>query len=268
MSLSVCETPAVDGSGECTRYVIGLLYYETGYEQLSQHLQQADRLANIGLLAGSAAHEIKNELGPLLGYLTMIERGGSDPVESGMIKIMRESVRRVHEHVEQILEPLRPRVRTRGAVAMRESVEAILALLRRAGRLRRLSVELEVPGDDVVVHADKDEIHQIALNLITNAADSLGDGGGGTRGSVRIRLAYEGDFGVLQVEDDGSGIPQPLRARVFEPFFTTKGSAGTGLGLPVVNDIVRSLAGRVTVGPREPQGTLVTVRVPRYRPDI
>ena len=68
--------------------------------------------------AGSAAHEIKNELGPLLGYLSMIEGGGPDPVESGMIGIMRESVRRIKEHVEEILEPLRPRVRTRGAVVL------------------------------------------------------------------------------------------------------------------------------------------------------
>lgn len=264
MSLSVCETPAADGN-EQTRYVIGLLYYETSYEELSRQLQQADRLATIGLLAGSAAHEIKNELGPLLGYLSMIERGGSDPVESGMIRIMRESVRRVHEHVEEILAPLRPRVRTRGAVAMRESIESILVLLRRAGKLRRMSIELEAPDEDVIVHADKDEIHQIALNLITNAVDALGDGQGADRGSIWIRLRYEKDDGVLEVEDTGEGIAEDLRARVFEPFFTTKGEGGTGLGLPVVHDIVRSLKGRVSLEAPTDKGTCATVRVPRYR---
>lgn len=268
MSLSVCETPAVDDEAEQTRYIIALLYYETAYEQLSRHLQQADRLATIGLLAGSAAHEIKNELGPLLGYLSMIERGSQDPV--GMIKIMRESVRRVHEHVEQILEPLRPRVRTRGAVVLSESIDGILALLRRAGRLRRMSLNVEAPErEEVVVHADKDEIHQIALNLITNAVDALGDGDGGDRGSIWIRMRYEGDYGVLQVQDTGSGIPPQLRARVFEPFFTTKGSSGTGLGLPVVHDIVRGLKGRVTLDANpDERGTSVTVSVPRFRPDI
>ena len=266
MSLSVCETPAVDGE-ERTRYVIALLYYETTYEQLSSQLQQADRLATIGLLAGSAAHEIKNELGPLLGYLTMIEKGKADPVGSGMIGIMRESVRRVHEHVEQILEPLRPRVRTRGAVVLSDSIDGILVLLRRAGKLRRikLSVEQRAP-DDVIVHADKDEMHQIALNLITNAIDALGDGDGGERGSISICTWYEHDWGVLEVCDDGVGIAPELRARVFEPFFTTKGSGGTGLGLPVVNDIVRSLKGRVTLEQNGDRGTIVTVWVPRYKP--
>lgn len=264
MSLSVCETPTTDPAEERTRYVIALLYYETAYEELSRQLQQADRLATIGLLAGSAAHEIKNELGPLVGYLSMIE-GGSNPVESGMIKIMRDSVRRVHEHVEQILEPLRPRIRTPGAVMLSERIESIIALLRRAGRLRRIKLEISHPDEDVVVHADKDEIHQVALNLITNAVDALGDGNGGERGSIQVRTRYDGEFGVLEVQDDGSGIAEDLRSRVFEPFFTTKGSAGTGLGLPVVHDIVRNRHGRVSLSSADPAGTIVTVAIPRFR---
>jgi signal transduction histidine kinase len=264
MSLSLCESPEDEDHGP-TRYVIGLVYFERSHEELSQRLQRADRLATVGLLAGSAAHEIKNELGPLLGYLTMMETSGADPVETGMIGIMRESVRRIHEHVEEILEPLRPRVRTRGAVVMRESVDDILKLLRRAGRLRRMKVEVVQHNDDVVVHADKDEVHQIAINLISNALEALGDGDGGDRGCVRIELSREGGYGVLRVKDDGSGIPEELRGRVFEPFFTTKGSAGTGLGLPVVHDIVRSLRGRVVLDCPEEGGTIVTVTLPRYR---
>jgi signal transduction histidine kinase len=269
VSLSVCETPSVDVNEPQTRYVIALLYYETSHEELSRQLQQADRLATIGLLAGSAAHEIRNELGPLLGYLTMLEQGGSDePAAREMIKIMRESVKRVQEHIEQILSPLRPRVRTRGAVSLRDVIEGILTLLRRAGRLRRLKLDVLCPDEDVIVHADKNELHQIGLNLVTNALDALGDGGGADRGTITVRMSYEGEFGVLRVADSGVGIPEAMRARVFEPFFTTKGSGGTGLGLPVVLDIVRSLGGRVALDVPEEGGTVVTVSVPKYRPDL
>ena len=264
MSLSLCET---ESDGASHRYVVGLLYHDTAHEKVSHHLQQADRLATIGLLAGSAAHEIKNDLGPLLGYLSLIESGDQDPVESGMVGFMRDSVRRVHEHVEQILAPLRPRVRARGPVVLREAVAAIVDLLRRAGRLRRVQLDLEVDDPEVVVHADKDEVHQIAVNLITNALDALGDGGGAERGNIRIQTGVEDLYGWLRVVDTGCGIPDDVRALVFEPFFTTKGSAGTGLGLPVVHDIVRGLRGRLAVDSHESRGTSVTVRLPLYRPD-
>ncbi len=258
LSLSVCEMPA-DQPGESQRCVVGLLYYERAHAELSRQLQQADRLATVGLLAGSAAHEIKNDLGPLLGYLSLLEVNDSE----GMIAPMRESVRRIQEHIEQILAPLRPRVRTRGPVFLQRSLEEILVVLRRAGRLRRL--ELVVLGaQDVIVHADKDEIHQIVVNLITNALDALGDGNGASRGSISIRMTNDDAYGCLEVEDDGAGIPENLRARVFEPFFTTKGQGGTGLGLPVVHDIVRNLHGTVVLSSTIGKGTKVLVRIPLY----
>ncbi len=263
MSLSLCQ---VGGENELVRYVVGLVHYDSAHEQTSHHLQQADRLATIGLLAGSAAHEIKNDLGPLLGYLSMMAASEDGPVNADMIGLMRDSVRRVHEHVEQILMPLRPRVRARGPVVLAESIEAILEMLRRAGRLRRLELIQDV-SDDVVVHADKDEIHQIAINLVTNALDALGDGDGGTRGRVIIASHCDDSYGHLRVSDTGCGIPPEVRDRIFEPFFTTKGAAGTGLGLPVVHDIVRDLGGRIRVTNEPAGGTTFQVSLPLYRPE-
>jgi signal transduction histidine kinase len=81
-----------------------------------------------------------------------------------------------------------------------------------------------------------------------------------------IRLDREGDYGTLCVADTGTGIPEKVRARVFEPFFTTKGAGGTGLGLPVVRDLVRGLDGRLEVKSLEGQGTTIAVFLPLYRP--
>lgn len=265
LSLSVCVAPSEGGTLQ--RYVVGLAFHEQAHAELSQHLQRADRLATVGLLAGSAAHEIKNELGPLIGFVSILEEGGTDALGPRMVSAMRDSVRRVHEHVEQILEPLRPRVRSRGPVMLRQSVDAIVEVLTRAGRLRRIELEVEAPDTDVVVLADKDEVHQVALNLISNAIDALGDGDGGARGCIRVCIELDGDYGVLEVADDGQGVDPAMRARVFEPFFTTKGPAGTGLGLPVVHDIVRSLKGRVSLDARRERGTVVRAAIPLYRPD-
>ncbi len=263
LSLSVCLAPSERGT--MRRYVVGLLFHESAHAELSEHLQRADRLATVGLLAGSAAHEIKNELGPLIGFVSILEEGGTAALGPRMVSAMRDSVRRVHEHVEQILEPLRPRVRSRGPVMLRQSVDAIVEVLTRAGRLRRIQLDIEAPDGDVVVLADKNEVHQVALNLITNAIDALGDGDGGARGQIRVRIDIDGDDGVLEVADDGQGVDPVMRARVFEPFFTTKGPSGTGLGLPVVHDIVRSLRGRVSLDAREQRGTIVRVAIPLYQ---
>jgi signal transduction histidine kinase len=239
--------------------VVGFVHHDRTREELSAQLQQAERLASVGLLAGSAAHEIKNDLGPLLGCLSLMDDRGDD-----MIPLMQESARRIHAHVEQILAPLRPRVRTRGAVVVRGTIDGILEVLRRAGRLRRITIDL-VEDADVIVFADRDELYQVASNLLVNAIDSLGDRDGGERGRIQIRLAIDQEFGLLEVADDGAGIPENMRRRVFEPFFTTKGQAGTGLGLPVVHDIVRGLQGHITLRSVEGVGTTVSVRLPLFR---
>lgn len=262
MSLSVCEMP--DHERDRTRYMVGIVYIDAAHEELSRQLQAADRLATVGLLAGSAAHEIKNDLGPLLGYMSMIEQGGQRPVQPRMISLMRDSVRRVHEHVDQILAPLRPRVRTRGPVVLGDSLDEILELLKRAGQIRRVRFETHI--DEVVVHADKDEVHQILMNLITNALDALGDGDGAERGTIDIRVDTKAQHGIFRIADNGIGMAEHVRSRVFEPFFTTKAASGTGLGLPVVHDIVRALHGTLHLESEENKGTSVTVELPLFRP--
>lgn len=265
LSLSVCEMPTEVGTEDSHSYIVGLLSYDSEHAERSRQLQLADRLTRIGLMAGSAAHEIKNDLAPLVGYLSLTESEELHARE--IVPLMREGVRRIRAHVEQILEPLRPRIRTRGPVSLRDTIAGILSDLERAGKTRRAQLEVSAPDDEVIVHADKDELYQIAVNLVLNALDALGDGGGAERGTIRISVRNLPPFGVLEVQDDGMGIAEPDRARVFEPFFTTKGQGGTGLGLPVVHDIVRSLRGRVSLSSIEHQGTTVRVQLPLSRAD-
>ncbi len=271
LSLSVCEEPTGLDTEEGQNYVVGLLYHDRGHKERSRQLQLADRLARIGIMAGCAAHEIKNDLGPLIGYLSLVESQELQSKE--MIPLMREGVKRIKAHVEQILAPLRPRVRTRGAVSLRNTIASVMEDLDRAGKTRRATIEVIAPHEegDVIVHADKDEVYQIGINLLMNALDALGDGDGAERGTVTIRITSDSRYGVLEVNDDGAGMSERIRSRVFEHFFTTKGQEGTGLGLPVVHDIVRSLRGRVSLVSREKIGTTAKVRLLLFRatqPDV
>ncbi|RMG99816.1 MAG: response regulator [Deltaproteobacteria bacterium] len=264
LSLSLCEVESQDDPTVPSTYVVGLLHYDAAHEETQQHLQRADRLATMAVLAGSAAHEIKNDLGPILGYLAMIERSHPDDGLVRMVRHMRESVRRVQDQVEQILAPLRPRVVARGPVVLAESIQTILEMLRRAGRMRRVELVEDI-DERVVVHADKDEVHQIGMNLLLNALDALGDAQGGHRGRIFVGVFRDRSLGRLVVQDTGCGIPEEVRQRIFDPFFTTKGDAGTGLGLPVIHEITRSLGGRILVDTQLGAGTRFEVHLPLYR---
>ncbi len=255
------QMPAADVTTE-EAYAVALVHHDPKREALSSQLQQAERLATVGILAGSAAHEIKNDLGPLIGYLSIRNNSGEeDPMEA----LLHDSTRRIREHVDQILAPLRPRIRSRGAVLVQKSVDEVLVALRRAGKVRRLELTINAANDNVTVFGDKDEIYQIVMNLLTNALDALFDGGGGHRGSIEISFHEDGDRVFIVVKDDGRGIPPDKVERVFEPFYTTKGSLGTGLGLPVVRDIARSLGGEIMLSSTVNEGTTVTVTLPKFR---
>ena len=251
------------------QFLVGLVSIDTAHEELSRQLQQSERLANTALLAGSAAHEIKNDLGPLVGCLSMLEVDYAP--SSRMIQMMQGSVRRIQEHIDQILQPLRPRPRpTAPKVLLSHAVAETLEDLRRAGTLRRIDCQWHEPGVDdspessvpAAVFAHPDQLHQIITNLVTNAADALGDGDGRLRGTIAITIRSEAQHALLEVRDTGEGISEELRHRVFERFFTTKERGGTGLGLPVVQDIVRNLRGQLTFESELGIGTTVRVHLP------
>lgn len=266
LSLSAFSDPEAEADDGHGRLVLGLLTPMRDYESYVHGLVQADRLSTVGLLAGSAGHEIKNDLGPLIGYLSLLEaQGTSDP----MVPLMRESVRRIHDHVEQVLEPLRPRARARGPVVWRESIDSVVEGMRRAGKLRRVEFVIDermaAPHDGVVVHADRVEARQIVLNLLTNADDALGDESGGNRGRIEVRVYSDGDQGVCEVRDDGPGMDERQKTRAFDVHFTTKPHHGTGLGLSVVQLIANELGGSVRLQSEPSEGTCVRVSLPLYR---
>src|SRR6185369_13260131 len=119
----------------------------------------------------------------------------------------------------------------------------------------------------VAVRADENRLVQILVNLLMNAADAL-PAESAARNRIRLTTRVEGDDAVIDVADNGPGIPPEMRSRIFEPFFTTKPvGEGTGLGLFVTRNLVGALGGTVTVGDTPSGGALFTVRLPIERGD-
>jgi signal transduction histidine kinase len=148
-------------------------------------------------------------------------------------------------------------------VGLAEVVDRLLPLLEHAARRHGVALEVSVPDDLPRVRADHNQLQQVILNLLVNAFEAVRP-----RGSVKVRAGHAdraGRAGVeLEVRDSGPGIPASILARIFEPFFSTKPPGeGTGLGLPICRDIVKTCGGEITVESASGSGTAFVVWLPR-----
>jgi PAS domain S-box-containing protein len=228
----------------------------TEEHELSVRTRRAERLASLGTMAAGLAHEIRNPLNSAHLQLTLLERrlGRTTPDVDGAREaatLAASEVKRLAALVGEFLDFARPQPLRRGHSDLRQTAEVIVSLVTPEAEKAGVALVLE-PGAPVRTDYDDEKIKQVLHNLLRNAIEATGQGG-----RVRVRVAERGAEVVLEVEDDGPGIP--MDAPVFEPFFTTK-EGGTGLGLAIVHRIVSDHGGSVDI--RSGPGTVLSVRLP------
>jgi signal transduction histidine kinase len=228
-------------------------------------LVRADRLATLGTLAGAVGHELNNLASGFGLGLDALERaaaaGAPPPAEA--LASLRRAYEGVTLHASQLLSLGRPGADRPSLVDLAAALDAVLDTLRSIGRLRDVRVELDLDPELPCALANPTRVDQVLTNLITNAADALHDAPGGER-VLRVS-ARPGPAGrvTVCVADNGPGMPPAVLARIFEPYFTTKAPGrGTGLGLPVVRQIVESYGAALQVESRAGEGTAVTFELP------
>jgi two-component system NtrC family sensor kinase len=239
-------------------------------QQAQSRLVQADRLASLGQLAASVAHEINNPLSGVLNYAALMGRiltpEGVPPERvpefRGYLERVAEQTSRAGRIVSDLLAFSRRSKPQRAPADLGVIVRTTLGLV--AHKLRLLNVEAELRLDEglPLLPCDSSQMQQVVLNLLMNAAEATRAHGSG-RVTVATRRSDDGAGAVLEVADDGEGIPCDVLDRVFDPFFTTKDDGkGVGLGLAVVYGIVESHGGRVEVRTDEGRGTTFEVTLP------
>lgn len=221
-----------------------------------------ERLAAIGKMAAHVTHEIRNPLSAMGLNVEMLEEeiaqsGGAERAEvKNLLAAIQREVQRLEHLSEEYLRVARlpqPRMEAEDvAAAVREIVDFARLEIESAGCTVRLNLQPEPPA----TLFDEAQLRQALLNLLRNAREAMPGGG-----PIDVRVAAEGMSVVVDVEDRGGGIPEPIRARVFDPFFSTKGE-GTGLGLAITRHIVESHGGSVTCQPREGGGTRFRIALP------
>jgi PAS domain S-box-containing protein len=271
----IVEASSVPFEYEGKASVLSLLRDVTERRALEARLVQADRLAALGTMAAGVAHEINNPLAYVTLNLDWISRklaeGASDPASiEGMKEMLREA-RRGTERVATIVHELRSFSRSDGE--KREAVdlaEVARSAIRIAGHEIRPRARVTTSFAPVPpVWANAGRLEQVILNLLLNAAHAMPEARAQTN---EIRVSVRADAAgraVLEVADNGEGIPPEILPRIFDPFFTSKPpGVGTGLGLSICHGIVGSLGGQITAHSEPNEGTTFRVTLPTTSLDV
>jgi signal transduction histidine kinase len=226
-----------------------------------EQLAQAERLASLGTLAGGIAHEFHNLIGGIRGCTGELLADEAVPERRKTLTVIARATDRATGIVQQLLRFARHSVEASADVDPAVIVEDALRLCEPAARRQGVRVERDL-ARGTSVRGDADALHQVFVNLFTNALQAMPNGG-----VLRAAIRAQGEEVHIEVADDGAGIaPQDL-SHVFEPFFTTRGAhrdparRGTGLGLSVSYGIVTAHGGRITVASTRGVGTTFTVHL-------
>jgi len=244
----------------------------TERKRLEAQFHRAQRLESLGTLAGGIAHDLNNIFTPIRMSLDLLRLDLSTAQRVEVLDSLQESALRGSEMVRQVLSFARGEAGQRVEFALPSLIDELIRLLRQSlPKDRRLKANL---GADLpAIHGDPTQIHQLLMNLCINASDATTQGGTITLSAERValdlaearRLGGEraGEYVRLSVEDDGPGIPAPIKEKIFEPFFTTKAvGVGTGLGLATVQGIAKGHGGFVQVDSTVGVGTRFDVYLP------
>ncbi|HET9626373.1 MAG TPA: GAF domain-containing protein [Kofleriaceae bacterium] len=255
----ITVSPLIDASGRCT-HVVGTVHDLTAHRRAEAErrdaeakLHQAQRLQSLGTLAGGIAHDFNNILAAIHGNLdlTLDELHDHHPARETVHEVKR-AAKRATDLVRQVLMFSRRTEARLERVDLRTVIEEVLVLLSPVLK-HKVGVRTAFGPGVPAILGDSTQLHQVVMNLVTNAAHALG---ASDDGEITVGLDAAGGGARLTVSDNGCGMaPETLR-RIYEPFFTTRrASDGTGLGLSVVHGIVKSHRGAIEVRSELGKGT-------------
>lgn len=236
-------------------------------EELEEKLRQTDRLALVGELTASMAHEVRNPLGSIRGTVEILQDELPENARnSEFFQILLQETERLNRVVENFLSISRKQSTQKSIFDLREVIQNVNLLLRSRVRKAGIDVRLQLPNFPFTVEAIADHWRQVLLNLLLNAIQAMPDGG-----EIIVRLeknllkqdvaeSSEGknktraEEGCLIIQDQGSGMPREVVRQIFQPFYTTK-PEGTGLGLAIVKRIIEKNRWRIEVDSQAGSGT-------------
>lgn len=233
------------------------------HDAVQSRLREAEQLAQIGQLAASLAHEIKNPLAGISGAIQVIRANmkPADPHWPVLGEVLRQ-INRLDRSVKDLLVYARPKPPQYQRCDLPRAIGRVLDLLRKEPEFEGVRFEYSVPRNVPTIAADEHQIEQVLMNLLLNAAQASS-----ATGLVKLVVTPGRESVQIVVEDRGHGMTVDVARRAFEPFFTTK-ARGTGLGLPICRKIIEAHGGRISLRSTPGEGTAVTVELLERPPAV
>lgn len=226
---------------------------------------QAERMAAIGETTAALSHSIKNILQALRGGADVVEmglRGANVPQAAKGWRIVDRNLEKIYNLTMNLLAYSRPREPKLEQINPKVLIEECLELIAAAASEKGVMAVADADPNHPAFPADPDGLHQVLMNLLINAMDAVEP----TKGLIRVVSRYDSEAkqSIIEVIDNGVGIPPNLMNHMFELFHSTKGNRGTGLGLAVAKKIVDEHDGSISVRSKQGEGTTFTIRLPVY----
>lgn len=274
----VCNANAMFDENRHVKWTDGVNEDVTERKHLEVQLRQAQKMEAIGTLAGGVAHDFNNILTAIIGYGNLLKmKVSEDQSLQYYIEPILNSAEKAAQLTQSLLAFSRKQIISLKPVSLNDIVEGMGKLLL---RVIGEDIELQVEQRDgkLMVLADRSQVEQVILNLVTNARDAMPEGGSLSIETDSIKLTKEllvkhefmrpGDYAVISVSDTGVGMDEETQSRIFEPFFSTKSvGKGTGLGLAIVYGIIKQHNGDISVYSERGKGTTFKIYLPLAEQD-
>jgi len=254
--LLVSLEPVEDRAGHLLGTVVSLRDLESK-QRLETQLEISTRLAAINRLTSGVAHEIKNPLNAIALYLEILKAklaGTGLGVEE--LGVIEREIGRLDRVVKTFLDFTRPVELKLQPVDLKQLAREILSLVKPEAQKRNVELNLSLPPQPAMVHGDRDLLQQALVNVVVNGIEAMASGG-----RLEVMVRHEDDAVVLEVRDQGPGIPEEIQDKIFNLYFTTK-PGGTGMGLAMTYRVVQLHNGSIRFHSRVGEGTTFELRFP------
>ncbi len=256
----ISAAPIKDDEGQVEE--VSLIYKDiTDLKQAHEQLVRTEKQATLGIIAGSIGHELNNLIGGLLLHARILKQVQNKPEKvSEIADTFTTYLEKVALHGKNLLSLSRPTKPRFEPMDLNSVVNETTDTLILTGVLKHFKVERNYCPESSIVYGDRNLLEQLIRNLEINAAHAMQPGG-----ALRITTQLSADQSACEIifADNGSGIPKEIQEKIFHPFFTTKGEGqGTGLGLPIVRDIIDKHNGGIRLESEVGKGTTITVSLP------